>query len=233
MSFERMPTFTNSPERKRRDIAASKAGKRERSEKPSFKRMPYAEYVKREAAKRGLIEKKGYMVNPITREIDRGHVCEESLLGKCKIGRKEKVPVPTRKTPEDYEKVKNALFDFARQHQPAEKDKSEQNVSREAELVLIQKLKQANLNISEVNFYTAVGTPLDYQCGIDGWVEIVREDGDRENVSFDLKTGGYKDSKIQADILLRLDVYEDGFTPEEKVKELNNFANKVVNTYQG
>ncbi|MCK4635242.1 MAG: hypothetical protein KAT32_00075 [Candidatus Moranbacteria bacterium] len=194
--------------------------------------MPYIEYIKREAQRRGLVEKMGQMVDPQTRKADRGQECEQAILGRCIIGRAERMPVPADRTSETYQKAKHELFGFARTHQPIESERDEENVAKEIESMIATKLKENNLDIGEVRFYTAVGTPLDYQCGVDGWVEITNQDNKKELITFDLKTGSHANSSIQADIILKLDLKDDGFTARETLNELFRFTNEVVDVYK-
>ncbi len=202
-------------------------------EKPSFELLPYADYIKKEAERRGLTEKMGMMVNPETRKVDRGQECEQELLGKCKIDRKEKIPVPADRTAVTLQKAKNEIFEFARNHQPHKNEQDEENISKEVEQIIKEKLNESDLPKPDtVKFYTAVSTPLDYQYGIDGWIEILEQNGNKELITFDLKTGNYKDSSIQADIMLKLDLQADGFTPKETLSELFRFTNEVIDTYR-
>ena len=73
---------------------------------------------------------------------------------------------------------------------------------------------------------------MDYQYGVDGWVEIIDLDGKKEIITFDLKTGSHANPDIQADILLRLDLKEDGFTPKQTITELFKFTDEVTRIYQ-
>jgi len=226
-----MPNVSESRGGEKRFVFFEKRGGKK--EEPVFSKfMPYAEYIQGEAKRRGLFEKMGQMIDPHTRKVDRGQICEEAILGRCVIDRNERTPVPIDRSIRTYEKAKNQMFDFAREHQPVEQEKNEQNISKEVELIIKSKLKDKNLNIADVRFYTAVGTPLDYQCGIDGWVEITDAHNKKEIVTFDLKTGAYANGSIQADILLKLDLKEDGFTAKETINELFDFTNKVLEVYQ-
>ncbi|MFC1644514.1 hypothetical protein ACFL08_00630 [Patescibacteria group bacterium] len=232
MSFEYQPTISSEGNRGGKRVVSFKRGGPEKFEKPSFEMMTYADYISREAGRRGLDEKMGQMVNKVTRKVDRGQECEQSLLGRCVIARNEKIPVPVGRNPVSYEKAKSELFDFARNHQPSESEKSESNISGEVELMIGDKLKESGVDIADVRFRTAVGTPLDYQCGVDGWVEIVSQGEGREIITFDLKTGAARDSSIQADIMLKLDLESDGFTPDQKLAELSGFTGNVVDIYR-
>lgn len=240
MSYERpfeKPKFnTLAPEiqqetldEKGRRVVNFNRGGNERAEKPSYELISYKNYIKREAELRGLKEKRGMMVNPHTGKIDRGNECEIAILGRCQISSSEMIPVPIDRSKLTYHKAKNEIIGFVKRHQPIERN--EQNVSREIEDMVKSKLRDKGVNILNVRFYTAVGSPLDYQYGIDGWIEITDSSGKNKMITFDLKTGNYSDSNIQADIMLKLDVREDGFTAKQTLKELFDFTNKVVEIY--
>ncbi len=202
-------------------------------ERPSFELLSYADYLKREAEKRGMVEKMGMMVDSQTRKADRGQECEQALLGRCNIKRTEKVPVPINTTAKTYQMAKDEIFEFTKKHQPAEDEHDQENVSREIEQMIKEKIDKSDLpKPVAIKFYTAIGTPLDYQYGIDGWVEILKENGKKELITFDLKTGNYVNSSIEADIMLKLDLKEDGFTPKETLNELFKFTNEVVDVYR-
>lgn len=202
------------------------------AERFGIKWISQADYLKDQARQRGLIEKNGYLVDPVTRKVDRGQVCEEALLGRYRVGRNEKIPVPINKDMRTYAKARNFIIDFVKDHQPMESAKKEENISGQLESIIRSRLTDERLSFSAVNFYTAVGSPLDYQYGVDGWVEIIDLDGKKEIITFDLKTGSYANPNIQADILLRLDLKEDGFTPKQTITELFKFTDEVTRIYQ-
>lgn len=216
----------------KRVVSFKETEKGKESENTCIKVISYVDYIKQEAERRGLVEKMGQMVDAHTKKVDRGQVCEEALLGRCVIGKNEKIPVPIDRKSGTYSRAKNIIFDFAKTHQPREKEKNEQNVSAEVEAMIKGKLMDKNLDFKTVKFYTAVGTPLDYQYGIDGWVEIVDSYSRKEVITFDLKTGAYNNPSVGADILLKLDIKEDGFTAKETLGELFNFTSKIVEAYQ-
>lgn len=205
-------------------------------EKPTVTRMPYGKFLEGIARKMGCVEGRGRIVDPHTGKISEGNQCEEAILGRCAIKRSEMVPIPASNlNPIIREKAKNALFKFVKNHQPE---------SNESEIItnikgLLQKkaesiAKKYSQKISLVNFYTAVGSPLDYQYGIDGWIEIITTDGHTEKITFDLKSGNSKKTgyNCQADLLLKMDDHKIKSIPKETLKQLFRFVDELSEVYE-
>ncbi|HHE45727.1 MAG TPA: hypothetical protein ENL05_00030, partial [Candidatus Moranbacteria bacterium] len=139
----------------------------------------YREYLKEMAEKRGLVVKYGRMVDRQTRKVSDGNLCEESILGRCQIGKLENIPIPSSNLdPIVREKAKKEIFEFVKKHQP---DSNKSALAPQIENFVQEEIKpiaeKYQQKLKQVKFYTAVGSPLDYQYGIDGWIEIENNDG--------------------------------------------------------
>jgi hypothetical protein len=145
------------------------------------------------------------------------------------------------------EKILEEMLNFLKQHQPSREIKENDSIQEKERKIIREKVariteklikgkllnlfldqKKLSYHCDEVHFYTAVNSPLDFQFGIDGWLEIIDK---RRNivkkVTFDLKSGGHKNNQIKADVELNLD--DDFLDDKEKLMNaLNNFANKVA-----
>lgn len=210
--------------------------KKSNREKLHVMYMPYGKFLEGIAKKIGCVERRGRIVDPHTGKISDGNLCEEAILGRCAIGRQEMVPVPASGLDLVIrEKAKNALFKFTKNHQPK---------SNESEVItsikdLVQKkiepiARNCGQKIEQIDFYTAVGSPLDYHYGIDGWIEIETTDEHIEKITFDLKSGNSKkvEHNYQADLLLKMDDHKIKSLPKEALEQLFRFVNEVSGIYE-
>ncbi|HFC36317.1 MAG TPA: hypothetical protein ENJ49_01425 [Candidatus Moranbacteria bacterium] len=162
-----------------------------------IKRIPYGYYLEGVAKKRGLLLKGNHFVNEETGEIEYGQICEDRLFGRCKINnRNKKIPVPSSLTNSRIrEKAKKELFSFARKRQP-KRDELMSEVKSKIEESVKEKLRA-----DKVIFYSAIGTSLDYNYGIDGWIEITKN-GETTTITIDLKNGQYDEIDVAANVVL-------------------------------
>ncbi len=208
-----------------------------KKETPIVKKT-YHKYLEEMAKKRGLIVKGGRMVNPYTKKISDGNLCEESILGRCKINKFEMVPVPSSNLNNIVrEKAKKEIFEFVKKHQP---DNNKSALASQIRSFIQKEIepiaKKYHQNIERVDFYTAVGSPLDYQYGIDGWIEIKNNKGHIKKITFDLKTGNSQKAAYnqQADVLLNVDVDNRKIKslPKETLTQMFNFRDKISAVYE-
>lgn len=121
--------------------------------------------------------------------IQAGNDLEAGLFGVAIIPKAERVD----------EKISfDAALAYARKHQPDQLRRSP----------VLSKLRNAVAMFSDnvrtpVRFFTAVGTPLDYQHGIDGWFE-------QDGVIVTLDVSMREKESLKADVLLVASMDEDG-----------------------
>ncbi len=95
--------------------------------------------------------------------------------------------------------------------------------------------KYKDLMVKNIRFFTAVGTPLDFSFGFDFWIEIENENGDKERIFIDLKTGRDNNSGGEyADLVLNLES-ENGVIDlknRENYRRFLDFLYKVADIYK-
>ncbi len=165
--------------------------------KSPIRRIPYGYYLEGVAKKRKLLLKGNHFVNKETGEIEYGQICEDRLFGRCRINnRNKKIPVPVSLTDSQIkEKAKKELFSFARKHQP-KRDELMSEIKNKIEKSIKEKLEA-----DEVVFYSAIGTSLDYNYGVDGWIEVIK-DGETATITVDLKNTQYNEIDVATDVVL-------------------------------
>ncbi len=210
--------------------------KRNKERPPTTKRIMYGKFIERIAKKMGCAEKHGRIINLHTGKISDGNLCEEAVLGKCNIKRNEMIPVPASNlNPIIRKQAENVLFKFTKNHQP--KDNESKVITRVKELIQEKTgpiAENHGQEIKQVKFYTAVGSPLDYLYGIDGWIEIRTINGSTEKITFDLKSGNSKKMEYdkQADLLLKIDDHKIESMPQETLTQLFRFVDEVSDVYE-
>lgn len=205
-------------------------------------KMMYRKYLEETAQRKRLIIKRGRMVDPGTKKVSDGNLCEESILGRCNIKMWEMIPVPAKKARLDRitkEKAKKYLFAFVRKRQP-KSNQDRMNLISNIERFIQQKIEpvaeENNQKIKQVKVYSAIGSPLDFQYGVDGWIEIENNDGYIEKITFDLKTGNSKiaEYNTEADIILNINIdsRKIKLLPRESLIQMLNLGEEITKAYR-
>ena len=211
-------------------------------EKSPIVKMMYRKYLEETAQRKRLIIKRGRMVDPGTKKVSDGNLCEESILGRCNIKMWEMIPVPAKKARLDRitkEKAKKYLFAFVRKRQP-KSNQDRMNLISNIERFIQQKIEpvaeENNQKIKQVKVYSAIGSPLDFQYGVDGWIEIENNDGYIEKITFDLKTGNSKiaEYNTEADIILNINIdsRKIKLLPRESLIQMFNLGKEITKAYR-
>jgi|GEM_PF-2603685 len=223
----------------------------EKTGKEVVKYIPYDQFLKSKAEKTGMKVKNGRFINK-DGEIDDGNLCEEAILGRCYDYIKGKqVPIPLYGLNKiEKKKAEKIILDFIRKHQPPRELMPSiaknvlQRIKDKTRLLAQDDFNGIIIQIKRVDLFTAVGTPLDFIFGIDGWIEIETDDGHTEIITFDLKTGNYKKfpKDLQADLVMGIEIDYTEIVKQKKrefkisektVEELERFVEKVMNIYKG
>ena len=205
-------------------------------------KMMYRKYLEETAQRKGLIIKGDRMVDPDTKKVSDGNLCEESILGRCNIKMWEMIPVPAKKARLDRitkEKAKKYLFAFVRKRQP-KSNQDRMNLISNIERFIQQKIEpvaeENNQKIKQVKVYSAIGSPLDFQYGVDGWIEIENNNGYIEKITFDLKTGNSKiaEYNTEADIILNINIdsRKIKLLPRESLIQMFNLGKEITKAYR-
>ncbi len=211
---------------------------------------PIIKHEQRFADYRKDIEK--YLNFPI--EIDSE---EKAILGKCVISDDEIVPcIPPRfyrklnrnERIREKNKVLNKLFSFVKDHQPqttifqSENPEIMNNIVRSIK-IQIENLPELGGKVKNIGWYTALNTPLDYQHGIDGWIEIEEQGEDQPiRLFFDLKTGNKKPGNYNSHGVATFHVNMDSVNnyskddpyhfSEENIRAIELFEKKLMDEYK-
>ena len=137
------------------------------------------------------------------------------------------------------EKAKKYLFAFVRKRQP-KSNQDRMNLISNIERFIQQKIEpvaeENNQKIKQVKVYSAIGSPLDFQYGVDGWIEIENNDGYIEKITFDLKTGNSKiaEYNTEADIILNINIdsRKIKLLPRESLIQMLNLGEEITKAYR-
>ena len=164
--------------------------------------------------------------------ISSGHLAEEYFLDKVNIKASERVLSLRSKTNEAKKKVFSDLVKYY-EHPAFQKDE-ECQLSRVIKKILFKAFAKKGVEIKDIFFYSGVGTTLDFNFGVDGWLKVIDGDGKEIKIFFDLKTGAYKKERPSAFANLLLKVDENGgkvVNNLETFSGLKGFLNQVPDIY--
>ncbi len=171
----------------------------------------------------------------------------EYLLGKCDIKPTEMVPCLPFKEYKNKshnqivslkEKIKEELFAFVSERQPINKEQKSFGslITKQLENELRETYSEKKIL---VNWFSAIGSPLDYQYGIDGWFEISVGNDDKIRIPFDLKNGNQaksKDTNKQGVLIMHLNTEDIDKVTEDDISDnwqaIEVFLSKVIEEYQ-
>ena len=176
---------------------------------------------------------------------------EKQLLGECSIENTEMVPcIPPRdyrqfsnngEKEREKQKILDELYEFVKRHQPVlPEDKPEKGRIMD---IIVRRVKdqiekESESDIKKINWYTALNTPLDYQHGIDGWIEIKEKGEEVFRLPFDAKTGHQKPAQVNPHgvVTFHIDVdnfyNEDGNFSDKTIASTLDFFKKIINEYR-
>ena len=168
------------------------------------KSMPYHEYI---ARKKRHFE--------ASQQNEKGHRYERIVLGECQISQVEQV---------DPGATKHEAIRFAMDHQPEEK-------AGALKWIEIQ-MRNHSLASNDIELYTAVGSPLDYDFGADAFIKA---GGQYFTIDYTIgskkaKKMNSKSSERVADMILELDL---DMEEEEKLEAINAFARYATGYVDG
>jgi hypothetical protein len=162
----------------------------------------------------------------------KGHLAEKDLLNDVYIKDNDHILVLNQKGLDEKEKVFLDLVDFFGNESFQKKE--ECRLGKFSKGYLYSKFEKAGKKVEDIKFFTAVGTPLDFNFGVDGWVEIKSENGEGIKIFFDVKTGGYPDISPGpfADLICSAKENEGEIVFEESTLKIKSFLDSVVQTYE-
>ncbi len=192
----------------------------------------YTDYLRIEAKSMGL-DIKGLNIVGKDGEETPGHRAERDFLNDVQIGPHQRILALRDKS----EKTKRKVFaDLVEYYGGEEFQKDEACKLEEFTSLYLYRMLSKRNSIEDVSFKTAVGTPLDFNFGIDGWVEIEDEDGHIEKIFFDLKTGDSRKDRPSpfADLVFKVDESDGKIDVENEtnVFKIKKFLDQVVKIYE-
>jgi hypothetical protein len=119
--------------------------------------------------------REGMRFNPERYGGETGRLYEEKLLGKIEVD--DEFASKEKALPRDYRghyQSDDLIYNLVKEHQPVD-EAGESELPQTAVDILEEVRLGLGLKAEEyesVQFYTAVGTPIDYKLGVDGWIEF-------------------------------------------------------------
>jgi hypothetical protein len=120
-------------------------------------------------------------------------------------------------------------MDHVRNVQPGNPDNPKARFANNLRTMIAKALSPEDYE--KIKFFTAVGSNLDYQHGVDAFFDIEIIEGETHTITMDVKT--YEPKRVKADVLI---VYpEEGLDPEKDEEEWNDLlvqsANSIISSF--
>ena len=137
-----------------------------------MKKQKYIDFLQGEVKTReGVRLAKGLKISPEDGSVSCGQVAEDDLLGRVYIRKSDRVLSPKRNHEGGNEIIKElaftALIEFYKIYQKEEECKLGKHVREKLQRIIESSLGDESIKIQDIQFFTGVGTTLDFNYGVD------------------------------------------------------------------